>query len=105
MVASGRDGVSHAGLFEISTTERAAMTDWECPHCDHGYKASGSHEDDSGEHTCDECGCRFVVRIDYEPSYWVETISVVSPEEQKRNDAMERGDYLRDRAKDERGQQ
>lgn len=26
----------------------------------------------------------------------------VSPEEQKRNDAMERGDELRDRAKDER---
>ena len=26
----------------------------------------------------------------------------VSPEEQKRQDAMERGDYLRDRAKDER---
>lgn len=26
----------------------------------------------------------------------------VSPEDQKRNDAMERGDYLRDRAKDEK---
>lgn len=28
----------------------------------------------------------------------------VSPEEQKRNDAMERGDYLRDRAKDEKAE-
>jgi DnaJ-class molecular chaperone len=27
----------------------------------------------------------------------------VSEDERKRNDAMERGDYLRDRAKDERG--
>ena len=28
----------------------------------------------------------------------------VSPEQQKLNDAMERGDYLRDRAKDERAE-
>lgn len=28
----------------------------------------------------------------------------VSPEEQRRNDAIERGDYLRDRAKDERAE-
>ncbi len=28
----------------------------------------------------------------------------VSPEQQKLNDAMERGDYMRDRAKDERAE-
>ena len=77
------------------------MIDWECPHCDAGYEASGSHEDDSGEHTCDECDCKFKVYIDYEPEYSTEPIPYISPEDQKRNDAMERGDYLRDRAKDE----
>ena len=36
--------------------ERYHMNDWECPHCGQGYIAVGNHEDDSGEHTCDECG-------------------------------------------------
>ena len=40
---------------------------------------------------CKECGAD---PADDEP--------YVSPEEQKRNKAMERGDYLRDRAKDEK---
>lgn len=35
---------------------------------------------------------------EYDPDY-------VHPEEQKRNDAMGRGDEMRDRAKDERGNQ
>ena len=38
---------------------------------------------------------RCLVEQDYDVPY-------VSPEEKKRNDAMERGDYLRDRAKDEK---
>lgn len=52
-----------------------------CPQCE------------SVELTCNECG-------------WCESSDndYVSPEEQKRNDAMERGDYLRDRAKDERSE-
>lgn len=78
------------------------MADWECPHCGQEYNATGSHEDDVGQHTCDECGGKFKVIIDYEPEYSTEAIDYVSPEEQKRNDAMERGDYLRDRAKVEK---
>ena len=78
------------------------MSDWECPHCGTEYEATGSPEDDSGRTTCDECGCEYIVTIEYTPDYYTEAIPYVSPEEQKRNDAMERGDYLRDRAKDER---
>ena len=78
------------------------MADYECPHCGTEYNATGSHEDDIGEHTCEECDGKFKVVIDYEPSYYAEEIPYVSPEQQKRNDAMERGDYLRDRQKDER---
>ncbi len=72
-----------------------------CPVCD----GSGERDCLSGA-KCYECnGTGFVLDVDpddeefddeeYDPDY-------VSPEEQKRNDAMERGDYLRDRAKDER---
>jgi len=41
----------------------------ECPRCKHEHEPSGSHEDDKGEHTCDECGFRFDVEIEYEPTY------------------------------------
>ena len=40
--------------------------------------------------------------FDSDPDSFDDGTVYVSPEEQKRNDAMERGDYLRDRAKDER---
>ena len=80
------------------------MSDYECPHCGQEYNAVGNHEDDTGEHACDECGGRFIVQIDYVAEYYAEAIPYVSPEDQKRNDAMERGDNLRDRAKDERGE-
>lgn len=45
------------------------MSDYECPKCKTEYDACGSHEDDSGEHKCDECGFRFNVEIEYDPSY------------------------------------
>ena len=77
------------------------MSDYECPHCGTEYEATGSYEDDYGRHECDTCGCAFFVTIEFEPEYFAEPIAGVSPDEMKRNDVMERGDYLRDRAKDE----
>jgi len=46
---------------------------------------------ESRQRTCNECGWTELSDLDY-----------VSPEEQKRNDAMERAEYLRAFAKDER---
>lgn len=45
------------------------MSDYECPKCKKEYEASGSHEDDAGDRKCDACGFRFIVTIEYEPSY------------------------------------
>lgn len=45
------------------------MSDYECPKCKHEHEACGSHEDDEGEQTCDQCGFKFVVMIEYDPSY------------------------------------
>lgn len=45
------------------------MSDYECPKCGATYEAVGSHEEDSGEHECEDCGFRFVVEIEYEPCY------------------------------------
>jgi len=45
------------------------MSDYECPRCKTEYCASGSHDDDSREHECEECEFRFRVNIEYEPSY------------------------------------
>ena len=45
------------------------MSDYECPKCKCEYDATGSREDDAGEHECDECGFRFIVEIEYDPSY------------------------------------
>ena len=47
------------------------MSDWECPKCKTEYDATGRHDEDSGEHTCGECGFRFNVEIEYDPSYTV----------------------------------
>ena len=78
------------------------MSDYECPHCGQEYNAVGNHEDDTGGHNCDECGGDFIVTIDYVAEYYAEAIDHVSPDDKKRNDAMERGDEMRDRAKDEK---
>ena len=78
------------------------MPDWECPHCGQEYEGTGYAEQDCGERTCGECGERYRVVVEYEATYFAGAIDNVSPEQQKRNDAMERGDYLRDRRKDER---
>ena len=50
------------------------MSDWECPKCKTEYDATGRHDEDSGEQTCDECGFRFSVQIEYEPSYDVNCV-------------------------------
>ena len=67
-------------------------SEYQCPHCGHDYDATGSYHDDVGKHQCDECGGEFIVTIEYEPEYSVEAVDYVSPEEQSKNDAMERGD-------------
>lgn len=41
----------------------------DCPKCGCEYDPSGDHDFDSGEWTCEECGCKFIVEIDYEPDY------------------------------------
>ena len=40
-----------------------------CPKCEYEHAPSGSHEDDIGERTCDNCGFKFHVEIDYDPDY------------------------------------
>lgn len=40
-----------------------------CPRCKHEHYSTGSHDDDSGEHECDECEFRFHVELEYEPSF------------------------------------
>lgn len=45
------------------------MSDYECPKCGATYEAVGSHEEDSGEHECEDCGFRFIVEIECEPCY------------------------------------
>ena len=77
------------------------MSDWECPHCGQEYEGTGVVENDIGVRTCGSCGERYSVTVEYETAYFAEAIFCDSPDDQKRNDAMERGDYLRDRAKDE----
>lgn len=65
-----------------------------CPACD----GSGYRNKFSGE-KCSNCNGLGVLE-DSDPDD-EEYEDYVSDEERKRNDAMERGDYLRDRAKDE----
>ncbi len=45
------------------------VSDYECPKCGAGHEATGSHEDDTGERECDECGFAFIVEVEYEPEY------------------------------------
>jgi len=45
------------------------MCDYECPKCKTEYNATGSHEDDEGERECDECGFKFIVEVEYDPTY------------------------------------
>jgi hypothetical protein len=74
------------------------MSDWECPFCkttvDYSLIPVSRHPD--SEACCYDC-----LPDDAQKAY-DKFFGTVSPEEQKRNDAMERGDELRDRAKDER---
>ena len=44
-------------------------TDYQCPKCKTDYEGCGNYEDDCGEQECAACGFRFVVKIEYEPSY------------------------------------
>ena len=78
------------------------MNDWECPHCGQEYEGTGDAEKDCGVRTCGECGEQYRVVVEYEATYCAEAVEWTAPDEQKRNDAMERGDELRDRAKDEK---
>ena len=69
-----------------------------CPICD----GTGERDFLSGA-KCYECNGTGVVS-DVDPDdeeYDDEEFHTLDPEDQKRNDAMERGDELRDRAKDE----
>jgi len=68
----------------------------ECPHCE----GSGERDFLSGA-KCYECGGKGYLE-DANPDDDEYDDDYMSPEQQKQNDAMERGDYLRDRAKDER---
>lgn len=43
--------------------------DYDCPHCDTEYQATGDYETDQGEQECDVCKKTFYVGIEYEPSY------------------------------------
>lgn len=42
----------------------------DCPKCEHEHNPCGSHEDDEGEWECEECGFKFNVEIEYDPSYY-----------------------------------
>lgn len=48
------------------------MSDYECPKCHTEHEATGSHEDDVGEQECNACGFRFIVSIEYDPTYETE---------------------------------
>ena len=40
-----------------------------CPKCKCEHESYGTHEEDCGAWTCEGCGFKFVVEIDYAPSY------------------------------------
>jgi len=46
----------------------------DCPKCNTEHEPTGSHEDDSGEFTCEECGFVMVVEIEYDPVYWTSCV-------------------------------
>ena len=69
-----------------------------CPRCD----GSGERDFLSGA-KCYECNGLGVIEDTYPDDEDYEgEFHVLDPDEQKRNDAIERGDELRDRAKDEK---
>lgn len=45
------------------------METMDCPKCEHEHEPAGIHEDDAGEMSCESCGFRFRVEIEYTPSY------------------------------------
>lgn len=45
------------------------MNEIYCPKCEHAYEPTGDHETDEGETECDECGFKFIVEIEYDPTY------------------------------------
>ena len=51
---------------------------------------------------CAQCESNAIVCNECGADPFDDDVPYVSPEQQKQNDAMERGDYLRDRAKDEK---
>ena len=46
----------------------------ECPKCGCEHEPCGMHEEDSGEWDCENCGLKFVVEIEYDPSYSVSCV-------------------------------
>ncbi len=42
-----------------------------CPKCGHEHWPVGIHEEDYGEQDCESCGFKFVVDIEYDPTYSV----------------------------------
>ena len=46
----------------------------DCPRCEYEHEPTGSHEDDSGEMECEGCGFKFVVEIEYDPSYYTSCV-------------------------------
>lgn len=69
------------------------MPDYECPKCKAEYDACGSHEDDAGEQTCDSCGFRFVVEIEYDPSYDTHCVEHEYGEYERRDTSRGPGDF------------
>lgn len=47
----------------------------DCPKCEHEHEPTGSHEDDVGEMVCENCGFKFLVEIEYEPSYFTHCVT------------------------------
>jgi hypothetical protein len=43
----------------------------DCPKCEHEHEPSGTHEEDSGEMECEECGFKFNVTVEYTPEYYI----------------------------------
>jgi hypothetical protein len=68
----------------------------ECPYCE----GSGERDFLSGAKCYERDGKGYLEDANLDDDEYDD--DYMSPEQQKQNDAMERGDYLRDRAKDER---
>lgn len=66
---------------------------YDCPKCGHEHEPNGSHDDDAGKQTCDNCGFEFIVEIEYDPSYYTRCVvhEYGEPEVQKQPDGTELG--------------